>query len=212
MKEAEGQHKDTKKAYIPGTARENQGPSLRIKEEDAPVKVIDHRLAYEGKILHVYDDLVEVNGRQTHWDLVHHNGAAAVLPVLEDGRLLMVRQYRHALGRYTLEIPAGKLDSPDEPMIECARRELEEETGYASKDLSLLLNINTTVAFCDEFIGVFLAKGLYRTHQHLDEDEDINVEAWELSELLKLIFAQRMTDSKTVAAILAYAAIKDASL
>ena len=90
-------------------------------------------------------------------------------------------------------------------MIECARRELEEETGYRSDDLSLLLNINTTVAFCDEFIGVFLAKDLKKSHQHLDEDEDINVEAWELRDLLELIYTQKMTDSKTVAAILAYA-------
>ena len=185
--------------------KQNLGPSGRIAPEEAPVKVLEHRLAYQGKILKIYDDLVEVNGRHTHWDLVHHNGAAAVLPVTEDGRILMVRQYRHALGRFTLEIPAGKLDSPDEPMIECARRELEEETGYRSDDLELLININTTVAFCDEFIGVFLARDLKKTQQHLDLDEDINVEAWELPDLLELIYTQKMTDSKTVAAILAYA-------
>ena len=185
--------------------KRNLGPSGKIDPSEAPVKVLEHRLSYQGKILRIYDDLVEVNGRHTHWDLVHHNGAAAVLPVTDDGKILMVRQYRHALSRYTLEIPAGKLDSPDEPMIECARRELEEETGYRSDDLSLLLNINTTVAFCDEFIGVFLAKDLKKSHQHLDEDEDINVEAWELKDLLELIFTQKMTDSKTVAAILAYA-------
>ena len=97
--------------------KQNLGPSGRIAPEEAPVKVLEHRLAYQGKILKIYDDLVEVNGRHTHWDLVHHNGAAAVLPVTEDGRILMVRQYRHALGRFTLDIPAGKLDSPDEPMI-----------------------------------------------------------------------------------------------
>ena len=185
--------------------KRNLGPSGKIDPSEAPVKVLEHRLSYQGKILKIYDDLVEVNGRHTHWDLVHHNGAAAVLPVTDDGKILMVRQYRHALSRYTLEIPAGKLDSPDEPMIECARRELEEETGYRSDDLSLLLNINTTVAFCDEFIGVFLAKDLKKSHQHLDEDEDINVEAWELKDLLELIYTQKMMDSKTVAAILAYA-------
>ena len=185
--------------------KRNLGPSGKIDPSEAPVKVLEHRLSYQGKILKIYDDLVEVNGRHTHWDLVHHNGAAAVLPVTDDGKILMVRQYRHALSRYTLAIPAGKLDSHDEPMIECARRELEEETGYRSDDLSLLLNINTTVAFCDEFIGVFLAKDLKKSHQHLDEDEDINVEAWELKDLLELIYTQKMTDSKTVAAILAYA-------
>ncbi len=187
---------------------ENKGPSGRLSNSEAPVRLLEHRLAYEGKILKIYDDYVEVNGRHTHWDLVHHNGAAAVLPVMEDGKLLMVRQYRHALGRYTLEIPAGKLDSPEEAMIDCAKRELEEETGYRSEDLSLLLNINTTVAFCDEFISIFLAKDLKKTEQHLDLDEDISVEAWELRDLLRLIFSQKMTDSKTVAAVTAYAIMK----
>ena len=185
--------------------KQNLGPSGRIAPEEAPVKVLEHRLAYQGKILKIYDDLVEVNGRHTHWDLVHHNGAAAVLPVTEDGRILMVRQYRHALGRFTLEIPAGKLDSPDEPMIECARRELEEETGYRSDDLELLININTTVAFCDEAIDIFVARDLIPSHQHLDEDEVIEVEAWELKDLLQLIYEGKMTDGKTVAAISTYA-------
>ena len=178
------------------------------KKEEVPVKLIKRTLAHKGTVLDIYDDYVEIKGRRAHWDYIHHNGAAAVLPVLPDGRLLMVRQYRHALSRYTLEIPAGKVDSPEEPRIDCARRDLEEETGYRSEHLSLLLEINTTVAFCDEFIGIYLAEDLEKTQQHLDEDEDITVEAWELSDLLDLIFTQRMTDSKTVAAILAYAAKK----
>lgn len=189
---------------------EEQGKKYIFKEApaDAPVKLIERSLAHKGKVLDIFDDYVEVNGRRTHWDYIHHNGAAAVLPVTDDGKILMVRQYRHALSRYTLEIPAGKLDSPEEPMIECAKRELEEETGYRSERLTPLLNINTTVAFCDEFIGVFLAERLEKTAQHLDEDEEIEVEAYELSELLKKIFQREMTDSKTVSAILAYAVKK----
>lgn len=177
-----------------------------MQDKEVPVKIIERKLMRKGKVLDIYDDYVEVNGHKTHWDFIHHNGAAAVLPVTKEGKILMVRQYRHALNRFTLEIPAGKLDSPDEPKIECARRELEEETGYRSDNLSLLLNINTTVAFCDEFIGVYLATDLIKSEQNLDEDEEINVEEWELRDLLKLIFTQQMTDSKTVAAILAYAA------
>ena len=178
-------------------------------EEKRPVKLLSRTLAHQGKILKMYDDYVEVNGRTTHWDFIHHDGAAAVLPVLPDGRILMVRQYRHALSRYTLEIPAGKVDSPEEPKIECARRELEEETGYYTEELTPLINVNTTVAFCDEFIGIFLANNLKKTQQHLDEDEDITLENWELSDLLSLIFSGKLTDSKTVAAILAYAAQKN---
>ena len=126
------------------------------------------------------------------------------MPVTEDGKILMVRQYRNALDRETLEIPAGKLDAPDEPKITCAYRELEEETGFRSDNLEYLISINTTVAFCDEAIDIFVARNLIPSHQHLDEDEVIDVEPWELEDLLKLIYEGKMTDGKTVAAICAY--------
>lgn len=201
--------------------RENGGREISFMQEQAnkdtkrkkpfdrgempPVKVLERKLAHKGSVLDIYDDYVEVGGHKVHWDFIHHNGAAAVLPVRADGKILMVRQYRHALERFTLEIPAGKVDSPDEPKIDCARRELEEETGYRAGKLTHLLDINTTVAFCDEFIGIYLAEDLTKTAQHLDEDEQINVEAWALSDLLELIFTKQITDAKTAAAILAYA-------
>ena len=94
------------------------------KCQDAPVKRLERNLKYKGNILDVYEDVVEVNGHKAHWDFIHHDGAAAVVPVTDEGKILMVRQYRNALDRYTLEIPAGKLDSPDEPKIQCAYREL----------------------------------------------------------------------------------------
>ncbi len=161
---------------------------------------LDRQLKYQGTILKIYEDTVLANGHEAHWDFIHHDGAAAVLPVAEDGKILMVRQYRNALDRETLEIPAGKLDAPDEPKIDCAYRELEEETGYRSENLEYLISINTTVAFCDEALDVFVARNLIPSRQHLDEDEVIEVEAWELKDLLKLIY-----DGKTVAAITAYA-------
>ena len=112
---------------------------------------------------------------------------------------------RNALDRYTLEIPAGKLDSPDEAKIDCAYRELEEETGYRCDHLEYLMSVNTTIAFCDEALDIFLARDLKKTHQHLDPDEEIEVEACELSDFLKRIYAGELTDGKTVSAILAYA-------
>ena len=112
---------------------------------------------------------------------------------------------RCAGSRYTLEIPGGKLDSPDEAKIDCAYRELEEETGYRCDHLEYLMSVNTTIAFCDEALDIFLARDLKKTHQHLDPDEEIEVEAWELSDLLKRIYAGELTDGKTVSAILAYA-------
>lgn len=170
-----------------------------------PVVVKNRELVYKGAVLDIFQDTVLVNGHEAKWDFVHHNGAAAVLPVMEDGKILMVRQYRHALNRYTLELPAGKLDSPDEPMIECAARELEEETGYRSEHLEYLLTVNTTIAFCDEKIGIYLATDLIPSEQNLDEDEEINVEAWELEDLEELIRKGEMTDGKTIAAISVYA-------
>ena len=170
------------------------------------VKRMGRELAYQGTVLKVYKDHMKFsNGNTEDWDFIHHDGAAAVLPVTEDGKILMVRQYRNALDRYTLEIPAGKLDSPDEAKIDCAYRELEEETGYRCDHLEYLMSVNTTIAFCDEALDIFLARDLKKTHQHLDPDEEIEIEAWELSDLLKRIYAGELTDGKTVSAILAYA-------
>ncbi len=147
-----------------------------------PVIRVDRQLKFTGAILNIYEDTVIANGHEAHWDFIHHDGAAAVVPVTDDGKILMVRQYRNALDRETLEIPAGKLDA-----------------------LEYLMSINTTVAFCDEAIDVFVARNLIPSHQHLDEDEVIYVEAWPVEELEKLIYSGKMTDGKTVAAILAYA-------
>lgn len=166
---------------------------------------LKRQLRYQGTILKIYEDTVLANGHEAHWDFIHHDGAAAVLPVTDDGKILMVRQYRNALDRETLEIPAGKLDAADEPKIQCAYRELEEETGYRTEHMEYLMSVNTTVAFCDEAIDIFVARGLIPSHQHLDEDEVIDVEAWELKDLLELIYSGKMTDAKTVAAITAYA-------
>ena len=86
---------------------------------------IKRELAYQGTVLKIYRDTVIANGIEEIFDYIHHNGAAAVLPVTEDGKIMLVRQYRNALDRFTLELPAGKVDAPDEPRIECAYRELE---------------------------------------------------------------------------------------
>ena len=94
------------------------------------VKRMGRELAYQGTVLKVYKDHMKFsNGNTEDWDFIHHDGAAAVIPVMDDGKILMVKQYRNALERDTLEIPAGKLDDPDEEGIVCASRELKEETG-----------------------------------------------------------------------------------
>ena len=166
---------------------------------------LNRELMYHGTIVDFYKDTIEVpNGNVVEWDFIGHKGAAAVLPVREDGKLLMVRQYRNALDRYTLEIPAGALDAEDEPGIECAGRELEEETGYRCENLEWLITLRTTVAFCNERIEVYVARNLIPSKQHLDEDEYVQVKAYTVDELTEKIYAGEIQDSKTVAAVLAY--------
>lgn len=168
-------------------------------------KRLDRKLVYKGSIIDYYKDTIQVpNGNVVQWDYIHHNGAAAVVPVRADGKILMVRQYRNALDRYTLEIPAGGLLSPEEPTKEAAARELEEETGYRSENLSLLITLRTTVAFCNEKIDIYVATNLEKGRQHLDEDEFINVEAYEPEELSQMIYDGKIEDSKTISAIMSY--------
>ena len=168
-------------------------------------KRLNRELVYHGAIVDFYKETVQVpNGNVVEWDYIGHKGAAAVVPVREDGKLLMVRQYRNALDRYTLEIPAGGLNGSDEPTRDAAARELEEETGYRSDELEWLITIRTTVAFCNEKIDIYMAKNLIRTEQHLDEDEFIHVEAYSIEELTQMIMEGKIEDSKTIAAIMCY--------
>ena len=170
------------------------------------MKRLKRELMYKGAILDIYKDTMQfANGTTEEWDFEsHRKGAAAVLPVLPDGRVILVRQYRNALERETLELPAGCRDSLDEDTKLTAARELEEETGYHSDQISFLLSLRTTVAFCDEFVDVYLAENLVPGEQHLDDSESIDVEIYSLDEVCEMIYAGKMQDSKTVAAILAY--------
>ena len=169
------------------------------------IKRVNRELKFKGTIIDFYQDTMEINGDHTVvWDFIKHKGAAAVVAVDKDGRLIMVRQYRNALDRYTLEIPAGTLDFPGEPGIVCAGRELEEETGFRCEKLDWLINIRTTVAFCNEKIEVFVARDLIPSHQNLDEDEYIELERYTVEELKEKIFQGEIEDSKTIASILAY--------
>ncbi len=168
----------------------------------------ERKLIYAGTILDFYSDtMVLPNGKEENWDFVAHRmGAAAVVAVLPDGRIPMVRQYRPALDRFTWEIPAGARDSVNEDTAVTAARELAEETGYTAAEMRLLIKLRPTVAYCNEFIDVYLATELSaQGEQDLDEGEDITVKAFALDELLDMIYAGELQDSKTVSGILAYA-------
>lgn len=170
------------------------------------VERLKRELVHKGKIIDIYCDTVKIpkNGNIAKWDFIGHKGAAAVVPVTKEGKIIMVKQYRNALDRETIEIPAGGRENENEPMIEAAKRELEEETGYRSENLDLLISLYTTVAFCNERIDVFVAKDLVRTEQNFDEDEEIELMEFTVEELCEMIYSCKIQDSKTIAAIMAY--------
>ena len=171
------------------------------------IKRIDRTLVTKGRVIDYYQDTMQMpDGSTVKWDLIDHVGAAAVVAVREDGKLLMVKQFRNPLDRQTIEIPAGKLDSKDEDPKNAAERELAEETGYVCDNIEYLTTIYTTVAFCNEKIGLYLARGLKDKHpQHLDDDEFIDLEAVSLDDALKMIYEGKIQDAKTVIGILMYA-------
>lgn len=167
-------------------------------------KRIKRTKIYQGKITTTYTDHILLpNGQEADWDFIGHNGAAAMVAETEDGKILMVRQYRNALDRYTIEIPAGGIN-PGEDKKTAAMRELREETGYQVEAVEHLIDIYTTVAFCNEKIGIYCGKATKRMHQELDEDEFVDVALYDIEELLDLIKNGTIEDSKTISGILAY--------
>ncbi len=169
-----------------------------------PYKRVKRDLVQKGSIIDYYHDTIQINEEKTTtFDFIHHKGASAMVPVDEQGRIVMVRQYRNAVDSYTLEIPAGGLNIGEDNMT-CAIRECEEETGYKAGEVHHLIDVYTTVAFSNEKICIYYTTGITQTKQNLDEDEFVTIEHHSLEELTKLILQGEIKDAKTVAAILAY--------
>ena len=137
------------------------------------------------------------NGATVELELIHHPGAAAVVPMKDDKTVLLIRQYRHAAGGYILEIPAGKLDSGEDPR-DCAARELEEEIGFRASSLEPLITFFTTPGFTDEIIHVFKATGLTQGTQNLDHDEVLDVIELPLERAIAQIEDGSIRDGKTI--------------
>lgn len=158
---------------------------------------------YEGSILHVQRWQVTCpNGRSAPREIVVHRGAAAVVPVFEDGTTLLVRQHRVSVDRMTLEIPAGKLDSAGEDPLCCAVRELEEETGLRARTMTPLTSVLTTPGFCTEQIGIYLAQGLSQGETHPDEDEFLDLVRMPLDEAVERVMRGEIRDGKTICGLL----------
>ncbi|RJP75398.1 MAG: NUDIX hydrolase [Candidatus Zixiibacteriota bacterium] len=157
---------------------------------------------YDGKLLQVYRDVVRLaDGHEEIREVIRHPGAAVVVPYLGGGRVIAVRQYRHPLARVTLEFPAGRLDPEEDPQ-DCARRELAEETGYTAGRWEILFRMHPAPGYADELLVIYLARDLQEGPNHPDEDEQVLVETVDLDFLVNEFRGGRLTDSKTVAALL----------
>ena len=172
-------------------------------DEELIEKKISSEDIFDGALLHVKRDTVTLsNGNKATREWIAHPGASSILPLTAEGEVILVRQYRYPIGKVTLEVPAGKLDAPDEDPLYCAKRELSEETGYEAKRITKLSTIATTVGFSNEYIHMYMAEGLTPGKQHPDEDEFINVVKMPLEEAVTMVLDGRICDAKSAASIL----------
>ncbi|MBR0512710.1 MAG: NUDIX hydrolase [Clostridia bacterium] len=163
---------------------------------------------FDGVILHVRRDRVALpNGSLTVREVIRHIGAVCVIPVLDNGDVIMERQYRYPLDRVILEIPAGKLDAPDENRLSAIQRELREETGYTADSWTEIGDFHPAPAYSDEYITMYLARGLHKGAQDLDADEFLDIYAVPLKDLVQDVMEGKISDAKTQVAVLKAARI-----
>ena len=157
---------------------------------------------FQGKIFRVRVDTVTLpNGREASREIVEHNGAVVIVPIDSEDNVILVSQYRPAIGRVLLEAPAGKLEAQEDP-DDCAQRELQEETGFASRDLRPLGGFWTVPGFCTEYIHAYVARDLVPSKLEQDYDEHVEVDRRPLSQIPLLIRRGEIQDAKTLAALL----------
>lgn len=158
---------------------------------------------FNGVILHVKRDMVTLsNGSETVREVIRHIGAVCVIPVTENNEVIMERQYRYPLDNVIWEIPAGKLDAPDEDRLSAIRRELREETGYTADEWTDLGAFHPAPAYSDEFITMYMARGLHKGERHLDADEFLDVHTVPLKDLVEQVMSGTISDAKTQVCIL----------
>lgn len=183
-----------------------------MQNENLTEKRLSGELIYDGCVVHLWRDEIELpDGGRGVREIVRHVGAVAVLPLTNDGNVICVRQYRYPFAEVLLEIPAGKLDSPDEDIIEAARRELREETGAVGGELIPLGTLYPSVAIFDEKIHMFAAVGFDIGETDRDEDEFMEVERVPLRKLVDMVMSGEIRDAKTQTAVLKVARLVECS-
>lgn len=174
-----------------------------VRDADLHEQILNSETAWSGKIFDV--ECLEVklpNGRVSRRDVVRHHGAVAIVALTESGKIALVRQYRTALDRVTVEIPAGKLEPGEDP-LDCAKRELKEETGFVAGRIAYLTTIASSCGFSDELIHLYLATQLSFEGATPDEDEFLNVDLVDVQELVDAVLDGKIEDAKTVVGALA---------
>ena len=164
-------------------------------------KVNNRSTIHKGKVFElIRENITLENGTTADVEFIEHPGAAAIIPFMDDSRVVLLKQYRHALKKHIWEIPAGTLD-PREEVIDCAQRELIEETGYSADGWHKLGEITPVPGYSDERIHMYLATGLQPAEQHLDEDEIIRVQEVEFRDALEMIGYGEIQDAKSIAGL-----------
>ena len=157
---------------------------------------------FSGRLIDLYLDQVELpNGEMTTREWIDHPGAVCLIPILPDGKICLIRQFRYGPGEEFIEIPAGKLDAGEAP-LDCAYRELEEETGYRTNKLTFLTNIHPAIGFSNEKMWMYLAEELELSKKKLDEDEFLELLPTPLNKALEWVFSGKITDVKTIIGIM----------
>ena len=167
----------------------------------AKFKVRKKTLVYDGRIVRLVVSDGMIRGRKARWEVVHHIGSVGIIPILSDGRIVLVEQFRYAVRERLLEIPAGTLHKGETP-LSAAKREIQEETGYAAKDLKKINIFYPSPGVTDEFVVIYKATGLKPSKLAADFDEDIKVKVVKLSDALRYIKEGRIKDAKTIIALL----------
>ena len=159
---------------------------------------IDSKVVYDGVFLQVRNDTVRLpNGASAVREYFNHPGAVVILPLFDDGSVLLERQFRYPLDRVFIEFPAGKIDAGEDPLL-CAQRELKEETGYTAREWQFVCTIHNAIGYCDEPLDIYLARGLTAGPAKLDDEEFLDVYKAPLSELLDGVRNGAVTDVKTI--------------